>query len=70
MGKSMDPKVMQNVALIVLVKTLLESPRGLIRLSREDFERVDALDPEDQWTIDVDVDGDVLIGFTPKKADA
>ena len=70
MSKGLDPKVMQNVALIVLVKTMLEAPAGVIRLSKEDFARVDALDPKDQWTIDVDPDGDVLIRFIPKLADA
>ena len=70
MSKGLDPKVMQNIALIVLVKTMLEAPAGVVRLSKEDFERVDALDPEDQWTIDLDPNGDVLIRFLPKKADA
>lgn len=70
MSKGLDPKVMQNVALIVLVKTMLEAPAGVIRLTKEDFARVDGLDPKDQWTIDVDPDGDVLIRFIPKKADA
>jgi hypothetical protein len=61
---------MQNVALIVLVKQMLEAPAGVIRLTKADFARVDALDPQDQWTIDVDPDGDVLIRFIPKQADA
>jgi hypothetical protein len=66
MAKGLDPKVMQDVALIVLVKTIVESPAGSIRLSKEDFARVDAMNPEDKWTIDVDKTGDVLISLVAK----
>lgn len=61
---------MQQVALINLVKDVLHSPENRIALQQSDFEAVDLLDPNDQWTIDLDEEGVVWIGFTPKKADA
>lgn len=66
MAKGLDPQLLQNVALIVLVKTILES-EGKIRLTEEDFAKVDALGPESAWTIDVDKNGDVVIGFSAKE---
>ena len=61
----MDPKIMQSIALTVLVKTMLASTDGRIRLTKDDFEAVDLLNDADKWTIEVDKNEDVLIGFLP-----
>jgi len=64
--KGLDPKIMQNIALVVLVKKMNESPERMFRLTKEDFLAVDNMDDADKWTLEVDADGDVVVGLLAK----
>lgn len=60
-SKGLDPKIMQNIALVVLVKQMIEAPEGKISLTKEDFLNVDLLRDDDKWTLDMNDDGDVIV---------
>jgi hypothetical protein len=63
-----EAEMMQGVALTLLVKSVMESLDGRIRLTEADFALVDTLSPEDKWTVELNEEtGELLIGLMRKE---
>lgn len=56
-------EAMRQVALANLIKTVRAAPGQRIKLTREDFVAIDEMDDKDQWTMENDGEGNVLIGL-------